>query len=65
MPFKSVKQERYFNANRGKLESQGVNVDEWDKSSKGLKLPESVPIPGQKPQMASGLINFLKKRNPK
>lgn len=39
MPYKSVKQERYFNANRKKLEAQGVNVDEWNKASKGKKLP--------------------------
>ena len=36
MPFKSLKQERYFNANRSKLEKQGVNVDEWNKASKGM-----------------------------
>ena len=42
MPYKSRKQEEYFNANRKKLEAQGVNVEEWNKSSKGLKLPERV-----------------------
>ena len=40
MPYKSLKQERFFNANRGKLEAQGVDVDEWNQSSKGLELPE-------------------------
>lgn len=40
MPYKSVAQERFFNANRGKLEAQGVNVDEWNAASKGKKLPE-------------------------
>lgn len=39
MPYKSLKQERYFNANRAKLEAQGVNVDKWNKESKGKKLP--------------------------
>lgn len=39
MPFKSIKQERFFNANRRKLEKQGVNVDEWNEASKGKKLP--------------------------
>ena len=39
MPYKSLAQERYFNANRGKLEKQGVNVDEWNKASKGKDLP--------------------------
>jgi hypothetical protein len=40
MPFSSKAQEGYFNANRAKLEKQGVNVDEWNKASKGMKLPE-------------------------
>lgn len=39
MPYKSVKQERFFNANKAKLESQGVDVNEWNKASKGKKLP--------------------------
>lgn len=40
MPYKSLAQERDFNANRAKLEKQGVNVDEWNSASKGQKLPE-------------------------
>jgi hypothetical protein len=40
MPYKSEAQRRYFNANREKLEAEGVDVDEWNKSSKGKKLPE-------------------------
>ena len=40
MPYKSLAQERYFNANRGKLERQGVNVNEWNQASKGMKLPK-------------------------
>ena len=40
MPFVSKAQEAYFNANRAKLEKQGVSVDEWNDASKGLKLPE-------------------------
>lgn len=39
MPYKSLKQERYFNAHKKQLEAQGVNVDEWNKASKGKKLP--------------------------
>lgn len=42
MPYKSLAQEKYFNANRKKLQAQGVNVDEWNKSSKGKKLPKRV-----------------------
>lgn len=40
MPFVSKAQQGYFNANRKKLESQGINVQEWNDASKGLKLPE-------------------------
>lgn len=40
MPYKSDKQRKFFNANRKKLEKQGVDVDEWNNSSKGKKLPE-------------------------
>lgn len=40
MPYESLAQERYFNANRSKLEAEGVNVDEWNKASKGMKLPK-------------------------
>jgi hypothetical protein len=43
MPFKSEAQRRYFEANKDKLEKQGVDVKEWEESSRGLKLPERVP----------------------
>ena len=43
MPYKSLKQEKFFNANKKKLEKQGVDVNEWNKSSKGLKLPAKAP----------------------
>lgn len=42
MPYKSLAQERYFNANKAKLEAQGVNVDEWNAASKGKKLPKRI-----------------------
>lgn len=45
MPYVSKKQERFFNANRNKLEKQGVNVDEWNAASKGKELPEKVKPP--------------------
>jgi hypothetical protein len=45
MPYKSLAQERYFNANRGKLEKQGVNVGEWNSASKGKKLPKRLGKP--------------------
>ncbi len=42
MPYKSKAQERYFNANRAKLERQGVDVAEWNQASKGKRLPAKV-----------------------
>lgn len=42
MPYKSDAQRKFFNANRAKLEAQGVDVDEWNESSKGKKLPKKV-----------------------
>lgn len=43
MPYKSLAQERFFNANKKKLEAEGVSVDEWNKASKGKKLPKRAP----------------------
>ena len=42
MPYKSEAQRKFFNANKKKLEKQGVDVKEWDKESKGLKLYEKI-----------------------
>ena len=42
MPYKSLAQERFFNVNKGKLEAQGVDVNEWNAASKGKKLPTKV-----------------------
>ena len=40
MPYVSEAQRKYFHANKAKLEKEGVNVSEWDKASKGKKLPK-------------------------
>jgi hypothetical protein len=48
MPFKSEAQRRYFEANKSKLEKQGVDVEEWEQSSKDMKLPERAPKKGKK-----------------
>jgi hypothetical protein len=40
MPYKSRAQAAYFNIHKKELEKQGVNVDEWNSASKGMKLPE-------------------------
>lgn len=42
MPYKSDAQRKYFNANKAALMKQGVNVSEWNESSRGMKLPERV-----------------------
>lgn len=42
MPYKSKAQAAYFHAHEKEMEQQGVDVAEWDKSSKGKKLPEKV-----------------------
>jgi hypothetical protein len=39
--YSSKKQRAYFNIHKAELEKQGVNVDEWNKESKGMKLPEA------------------------
>ena len=42
MPYKSQAQEKFFNAHRSQMKAKGVNVDEWNASSKGKKLPKRV-----------------------
>jgi hypothetical protein len=42
MPYASEAQRRYFNANRAELEAQGVDVDEWNASTKGKRLPKRI-----------------------
>lgn len=40
MPYKSRAQAAYFNIHKKQLEKQGVDVNEWNKASKGKKLPK-------------------------
>jgi len=40
MPFKSQAQAGYFHTHKAELEKEGVDVDEWDKATKGKKLPK-------------------------
>lgn len=42
MSYKSKNQAAYFNIHRKKLEAKGVNVDEWNRESKGMVLPKKV-----------------------
>lgn len=44
MPFKSMKQARYFQANRKKLEAQGVDVGEWVRSTDFSRLKKTAAI---------------------
>ena len=39
MPYASQAQRAFFHANKERLERQGVKVDEWDKESKGKRIP--------------------------
>ena len=42
MPYKSEAQRKYFNANKNKLEKQGVDVNEWNKATGDKKIPKKV-----------------------
>jgi hypothetical protein len=42
MPYRSEAQRKYFHANKKKLQAQGVDISEWDRSSKGKKIPKKV-----------------------
>lgn len=42
MPYKSRAQAAYFHEHAKELEKQGVNISEWDATSKGKKLPKHV-----------------------
>jgi hypothetical protein len=42
MPYKSEAQRKYFNANEQQLEKGGVNVAEWNRESRGMKLPNKI-----------------------
>ena len=63
MPYKSEAQRKYFNANREKLEAEGVDVDEWNESSKGKKLPEKVKDSEKQAFVRQLVAYFLKKKN--
>lgn len=41
-PYISEAQRKFFHANKKKLEKQGVNVNEWDKKSKGKRIPKRI-----------------------
>lgn len=56
MPYKSEAQRKYFHAHEEELKKQGVNIKEWDKASKGKKLPKKVTK-----GMAGGMASALKK----
>lgn len=42
MPYKSKAQAAYFHIHAKQLIKQGVNINEWDEASKGLKLPKKL-----------------------
>ena len=48
MPYKSKAQERWANSPEGKKEMGKKTVNEFNKASKGMKLPERAPSPKKK-----------------
>jgi hypothetical protein len=40
MPYKSKAQAAYFNIHKKELEKEGVDVAEWNRESRGMKLPK-------------------------
>jgi protein associated with RNAse G/E len=44
MPYKSLAQAAYFNIHKKELEKEGVDVNEFNKESKGMKLPKKVKL---------------------
>jgi len=42
MPYKSRSQSAYFNIHKKELERQGVDVEEWNRKTKGKKLPKNI-----------------------
>jgi len=42
MPYKSEAQRKYFNANKEVLQKEGVDIKEWNKESKGMRLPNKI-----------------------
>lgn len=48
MPYKSEAQRKFFNANKAAMMAKGVNVSEWNESSKGMKLPKKVKLKTKK-----------------
>jgi hypothetical protein len=50
MPYVSEKQRRYFHANREKLESQGVDVGEYDRETKRVGMKGKKAEGAKKPR---------------
>lgn len=46
--YKSKSQAAYFHIHQKELEKKGVNVKEWDKESKGKKLPAHAKLMAMK-----------------
>jgi hypothetical protein len=42
MPYKSRAQAAYFNIHKKELSKQGVDVNEWNEASRGLRLPKKI-----------------------
>lgn len=44
MPYQSHAQAAYFNIHRKQMEARGVDVAEWNRASRGRKLPRHVAM---------------------
>lgn len=42
MPYKSDAQRKFFNANKRRLVREGVDVEEWNDVSEGMRLPKRI-----------------------
>jgi hypothetical protein len=56
MPYKSKAQRAYFNIHRKELERKGVDVDEWNDSSRGKKLPKKASAADLTAAFISGFL---------
>jgi len=60
MPYESKAQQGWFHAHRDQLEREGVDVAEWDRASKGKKLPERKSDPKHRARLA---LNRMARKN--
>ncbi len=60
MPFKSDRQRRFFNSPTGVKKLGQEKVDEFNKASKGMDLPEKSPSSPQQPRPKTRYTEMMK-----